>query len=232
MENKNFKVNNDSQEYVMPDECEKSEQELEKISDETIKAHYAFVNFLIIVLILLTSAVAFIVMTSKDKADIAENPLTLKTFVSGRFSDNIQKNYIKNLPFPYELKNTQSRINFLYGIGNKVTTVKKHKEIILLSDEDIEQEKQQVKQNIEKALNSDSESSQKPEETTAKKTSETKKTVDNDQKTETTVQRKTTEQTKEVTSQQTTSLTTTNNNAPETMHIETEPPVDDDGEDF
>lgn len=231
MENKDLKLIDDSREYILPDECEQSNQVLEEISDETVRAHYAFINLLVIAVIMLAAAVTFIVLTGEDKSDVTENPLTLKTFWSGKFSENIQKSYIKDLPFSYELKNAQSRISFLYGIGNHVDTFKKNKEIILVSDEDIEHEKQQVKENFEKALTDDVKSTEKTEKTTAKKKSETKK-KETDDSLETTASRRTTEHSKTVTSQQTTSLTTTNNNAPDVIIIETDPPADDDGEDF
>lgn len=223
MEEKNIEIENLQNDITLPQECEKSEKELESISDESVITHYAFVNLFVIVIIALITAVSFIVLTDDEKVDDISNPLTLKTFASGKFTSTLEKSYVKNMPFIYEFKNAGSKISFAYGIGNELKKYEKHKEIVLVSDDVIEEEKQEVKENEEMAL----EELQKQEEaetitTTAKKTT-AKKTETGAQRVTTTKKQTTTAGTP-VTSQETTSLTTTNNKPPEVLITTTIPP--------
>ena len=221
MDNKeNLEINQNSSVNI-PDDCEKSTREIEKISDESVMTHYAFINVLVIVVIALVTAISFMVLTDEEKMDYVENPLTFKTFSSGKFASNLQKSYIKSLPFSYEFKSSGSRLEYIYGVGNKLKKYKKHEEIVRVSDEDIEQEKQQAQENIEKAL--EEEEKEKTEVvTTTKKKTEKKKTETGAQRVTTT--RRSTTTMKKITTQQKTTLTTTNNNPPEVIVITTVPP--------
>lgn len=203
----------------MPPECGQSEKEIESISDESVITHYAFINLIVIAIIGLITAASFVVLTSDDKVDDSENPLTLKSFASGKFSSNMQKSYNKTIPFSYELKNADNRISLLFGIGNEIKNYEKHQEIILISDEEVEQEKQKAKDNVEQAMNESSDESSK--EVTTKKTTKASETTT---KSTTAKTQSTTTQTTTTTTQTTTSLTTTNNEPPEALVITTTAP--------
>ena len=218
-EKKLIKIKTDDS-IKMPSECEKSEQEIQSMSDESVVSHYAFINLLVIAVIGLIAAVFFITLTDQ-KVDDSQNALTLKSFASGKYSSNLQKNYVKNIPFQYELKNIENRLHFVCGIGNELKTYEKPKEIVLISDEDIEQQKQQVKENEEKALNDDKKKTTTKAATKAKTT--TKRSTTTAQSL-ITVKPKTTTSFQSVVSQETTSMTTTNNDPPEITT--TTPPID------
>lgn len=206
----------------MPPECEQSEKAIESMSDESVITHYAFVNLIVLAIIMLITAISFIVLTSDDKIDDTENPLTLKSFASGKFSSNIEKSYNKTIPFSYGLKNADNKISFLFGIGNELKHYEKQKEIILISDEEVEQEKQKAKENVEQAIN-ESKNDDSSKATTTKKT--TKKSETTTKAVTTQKQSTTTQQT--TTTQTTTSLTTTNNEPPEVMVITTTAPSEE-----
>ena len=217
-ENKEIKSNDN---IAVPDDCEKSIQEIEKISDESVITHYAFVNVIVLVAIALITAISFMILTDEEKMDYVENPLTFKTFSSGKFASNLQKSYIKSLPFAYEFKSAGNKTEFIFGIGNKLEKYKKHEEIVRVSDEDIEQEKQQAKENIEKAI-IEEEKEKTEVVTTTKKTTSKKKTETGAQRMSTTKRSTTTF--KKTTTQPKTTLTTTNNDPPEVIVITTVPP--------
>lgn len=208
---------------LVSQECIQSENEIEKISDESVITHYAVINFFVIAVIVLITMVSFIILTDDEKPDDTENPLTLQTFVSGKFTENLEKSYIKELPFIYGLKSADNKVSFAFGIGNELKKYEKPKEIVLVSDKDIEEEKQQAKENVEKALNDDSQE-EVVTTTTTKKTTE-KKTETGAQRV-TTSGRTTSTRVSPATSQQTTSLTTTNNEPPQVMITTTIPPED------
>lgn len=211
-----------TEEYVMPDECGQSEQELTQISNEVRKAHYTLINLFVIIIIGLVSAAAFLLLTGEKRAAETENPLTVKTFLSGKFSQNLQDNYVKSLPYPYEFKNANEKLSFLYGIGNKIKKYKDENEgLVLMSDEEIEKVKLTTAQNKEQALMNDEDEEKEPEKTTVKKTTKEKKTETGAQRVTTT---KKTTTSKETTAEETTSLTTTNNNPPQVTTTTTIPP--------
>ena len=218
-ENVDLKLNDS---VSIPDECEKSTKEIEKISDESVMTHYAFINVIVLVIIALVMAISFMVLTDEEKMDYVENPLTFKTFSSGEFANNLQKSYIKSLPFAYEFKSAGNKTEFLYGFGNEIKEYKKHEEIVRVSDEDIEQEKQQAQENIEKALEEEIQEKTEVITTTNKKTTAKKKTETGAQRVTTT--KRSTTSVKKVTTEEKTSLTTTNNNPPEVIVITTIPP--------
>lgn len=209
-------------ETAFPQECEQSEKELESISDESVVTQYAIINMIVILLIGLITAVAFVVLTDSEKVDDISNPLNFKSFMSGKFSSNLEKSYVKKLPFPYALKNGESVIKFAFGVGNDLEIYKRQEEIVLVDDQAIEDERQEAEENEELSF----EELQQTEKTTTT-TKATKKTTK--KKTETGSQRTTTEETEDtgklVTKQSTTSLTTTNNDPPEVMITTTIPPT-------
>lgn len=217
-ENIEIKLNND---ISVSDERDKITQEIEKISDESVITHYAFINVIVLVAIMLITAISFMVLTDEEKVDYVENPLTFKSFSSGKFASNLQKSYVKSLPFAYEFKSAGNKTEFVFGIGNKLKKYEKHKEIVRVSDEVIEKEKQEAKKNIEKALDEE-EKEQTTKATTAKKTTKKKKTETGAQRISTT--KRSTTSFKTTTTQEKTTLTTTNNDPPEVIVITTVPP--------
>ncbi|MDE6148621.1 MAG: hypothetical protein K2F81_00790 [Ruminococcus sp.] len=223
---KEEKVNSEKiiDEYIMPADCEKSEQELEQISIEERKSHYTIINFFSLVIIILVAAAVFMLLTGEKRPVKIDNPLTLKTFLSGEYVKNLQESYVKSLPYPYELKNANEKLTYIYGIGNKVEKFKDDNDgLVIISDEEIEKEKISIKKNEEKALNNDSdEQDSEAEETTKKKTTAKKKTETGSQRVNTTTRRTTTAET--TTTDETTTLTTTNNNPPNVTIKITVPP--------
>lgn len=224
---KKEQVNTEEQieEYIMPADCEKSEQEIEQISVEERKAHYTIINLFAIVIIALVASAVFLLLTGEKRAMKVDNPLTLRTFLSGEYTTKLEESYIKSLPYQYSFKNGNEKLNFFYGIGNKIEKFKDFNEgIVIISDEEIEKKKVSIKENEEKALDNEAlEESSEAEETTAKKTTAEKKTETGSQRIQTTTRRTTTAKT--TTSAQTTSLTTTNNNAPSVTTTTTVPPA-------
>ena len=226
MENLTNELENTQDETTLPEECEKSEKALESISDESVITHYAVINLFVIAIIALITAISFIVLTDDEKVDDISNPLTFKTFASGKFTSNLEESYIRKLPFPYEFKTAGNRLAFAYGIGNQLKTYKRHEEIVLVADADIEEERQQVQENIELSLEDIGEQQEEEKTTTAAKKTTEKKTETGAQRVTTTKRQTTTEPTP-VTSQETTSLTTTNNNPPEVTTTTTIPPYNE-----
>ncbi|MGN1113875.1 MAG: hypothetical protein ACI4RC_01995 [Oscillospiraceae bacterium] len=203
----------------LDEEKNKIDKEIEKISDQSVITHYAFINFLIIALIVLFTTICFIVLTGENKIDNTQNPLTLKSFASGKFVSNMEASYKKSIPFPYELKNAGNRLAYLNGFGNEIQTYKKHTAIERISDEDIEQKEDQAKKNIEKAI------TEEPEEnitTSAKKKTAGQKTQ-TDAQSVTTIRRTTTSNTT-TESRATTTTTTINTKPPEIIVTTTIPP--------
>lgn len=212
-----------TEEYIMPAECEKSEQELEQISIEERKAHYTIINFFVLVLTALVVSAVFMLLTGEKRPAKIENPLTFKTFLSGQFTKNLQESYIKSLPYPYEFKNANEKFTYFYGIGNKIEKFKDDNDgPVIISDEEIEKKKISVKQNEEKPVDNDSASEDSEAgETTKKKATSKKKTETGSQRVDTTTRRTTTQTT---TTEETTTLTTTNNNPPDVTVKTTIPP--------
>ena len=112
MENLTNELENTQDEITLPEECEKSEKALESISDESVITHYAVINLFVIAIIALITAISFIVLTDDEKVDDISNPLTFKTFASGKFTSNLEESYIRKLPFPYEFKTAGNRLAF------------------------------------------------------------------------------------------------------------------------
>ncbi|MGN1133062.1 MAG: hypothetical protein ACI4RN_01255, partial [Oscillospiraceae bacterium] len=205
MENQE-KNNLEKQNINYADEKNKIDKEIEKISDSSVITHYAFANFLVIALIVLFTSISFIVLAGENKVDDTQNPLTLKSFASGKFVSTMEESYKKSIPFPYEFKNAGSRLAYLNGFGNDLETYEKHKEIERISDEDINEKKDKAQENIEKAI------TEQPEDTTttAKKQTSTKKSETEEQSI-TTIRRITTSETA-AQSRETTTTTTINTN--------------------
>ena len=222
MEKQTIDFENLQNDTAFPQECETSQKELESISDESVVTHYAVINLIAILLIGLITAVSFVVLTGSEKVDDISNPLTFKSFVSGKFSSNLEKSYLKKLPFSYALKNSESVIKFAYGVGNDIETYKKHEEIVLIDDEVIEEERQEVQENEELSFEELQQQEEEKATTTTKKT-EKKKTETGAQRV-TSSKRETTTAMTVATNQETTSLTTTNNNPPQVMITTTVPP--------
>ncbi|MGN1133058.1 MAG: hypothetical protein ACI4RN_01235, partial [Oscillospiraceae bacterium] len=205
MENQE-KNNLEKQNINYADEKNKIDKEIEKISDSSVITHYAFANFLVIALIVLFTSISFIVLAGENKVDDTQNPLTLKSFASGKFVSTMEESYKKSIPFPYEFKNAGSRLAYLNGFGNELKTYEKHKEIERISDEDINEKKDKAQENIEKAI------TEQPEDTTtaAKKQTSAKKSETEEQSV-TTIRRITTSETA-AQSRETTTTTTINTN--------------------
>lgn len=213
----------ETEEYIMPADCEQSEQEIEQISEEESKAHYTLINLFVIVIIAVFVSAAFLLLTGEKRAMKIDNPLNFKTFISGKFSKNLQESYEKALPYPYSFKNANEKITFFYGVGNKIEKFKDDNDgLVLVSDEEIEQKKISIKKNEEKALMTEDEEQDIQPEKTKKKTTAKKKTETGAQRGTTTTRR--TSASKTTTTEETTSLTTTNNDPPVVTITTTVPP--------
>lgn len=57
------------EEYIMPAECEKSEQELEQISIEERKSHYKIINFFVLV-VNSTCGICSVYVADRRKKDL------------------------------------------------------------------------------------------------------------------------------------------------------------------
>lgn len=223
MKKEQVTTNDENEEYPMPPECEQSEQELERISLDERKTHYDVINLFAIVITMIVASAVFLLLTGEKRAMKVENPLTLKTFLSGEYTAKLEESYVKSLPYQYEFKNGNEKLSFFYGIGNKIKKYKDFNEgIVIVSDDDIEKKKVSIKQNEEKVLDN----MEKDEEVTPEETKKTKKTIEKKtetgaQRIDTTTRRTTTTTT---TTKETTTLTTTNNDAPDVKTTTTIPP--------
>lgn len=214
----------ENEEYLMPDDCEQSEQEIESISIDERKTHYQLINLFAIAITALVAAAVFLLLTGEKKPMVVDNPLTLKTFMSGDYTKKLENSYIKALPYQYEFKNGNERLSYLYGIGNHI---KKYKDvddgIVIVSDEEIEKKKISNRQNEEQAIDIHTKEVDSQPETTKPKATTKKQTKTNSQSLTTTT--RLTTATTTTTTEQTTRLTTTNNEAPVVNTTTTVPPA-------
>lgn len=214
----------ENEEYLMPADCEESEQEIESISVDERKTHYTLINLFALTITALVAAAVFLLLTGEKKPAREENPLMLKTFLSGHYTRKIEDSYVKSLPYPYEFKNGGEKIRFLFGIGNKIKKYKDvEEEIVIVSDDEIEKKKVSIKENKEKALDDQTTKTKAKPATTTKKTTAKKKSKT--QKKDLTTTTRATTATTTTTTEKRTVLTTTNNNAPNVVTTTTVPPA-------
>lgn len=106
----------DTEEDVLPDECPESEQAIEILHKRSLEGKYAFINVIILSVVLLACAVYFISLTSGDRYSDEGIKLSPKGLVDGSVTAEITKRYYSTIAYPEQTDKLYERLSSFYGI--------------------------------------------------------------------------------------------------------------------
>lgn len=221
-----------------PEIDDKGDQVIEEIGNENIKAHYCFINVVVICVLLLFCAFMFFAMRNNDYSHYNDdtNIMTAKSIKSGEYVRNLQTDVYENLSFTEQINSVDNFFGYFYGFNKKAVKEDEN----LVNDENtntfddntddtssVPEQTHIVVTRQTTIENSDSVDGSQQDESTAetKKTTTTKTTtvtsreVSTKMTTESKQKTVTTKQSKTVT-------TTTNNDAPGATSVTTTAPAE------
>lgn len=105
----------------LPDECEENDRAVKYLALETGVGHYDDLNLLVMAVLIIFISVTFLAVNGGKINDEESVGFSLKTFLSGEFTAELEKKYIEGLPMTEGIRAAEERVSLLYGIGNTLT---------------------------------------------------------------------------------------------------------------
>lgn len=109
---------------ALPNECEENDRAVRFLAKETGVGHYDNINLLIMAVLFIFVAVAFLAVNGGKAGSSRMKAVTKESLMNGEFTTELEKSYLDQLPIPDEIKRANEVVSLLYGFGNKLTSTK------------------------------------------------------------------------------------------------------------
>ena len=109
---------------ALPNECEENDRAVRFLAKEMGVGHYDNINLLIMAVLFIFVAVAFLAVNGGKAGSSRMKAVTKESLMNGEFTTELEKSYMDQLPIPDEIKRANEVVSLLYGFGNKLTSTK------------------------------------------------------------------------------------------------------------
>ena len=121
MEKSFNKLKAEGERIDLPNECEENDRAVRYLALETGVGHFDNLNLLVMSVLVIFISVTFLAVRGGKINNDEAASFSKEDFFSGKLTQELEKRYLSELPFPEEIKDAQERVSLLYGFGNKLS---------------------------------------------------------------------------------------------------------------